>query len=196
MVRLLSFLQAIQPLSFGFEKALRAILRTKTLRWREYLEKSGQICKNIYFVEKGLLRCGYTIGHKTVSYSFPKENELCASWDSFFSQQPGMINIQALERCILHYIDFEDFHMLTQKFPEFHSICWMLVGKCLRAADQRLMRIWMQPAYDRYQWLISETPDLLERVSGKNLASYLGISPVMFSRVKSRESKQINKGEK
>jgi hypothetical protein len=110
--------------------------------------------------------------------------------------QPGTINIQALEKCILHYIDFEDFCMLTKKFPEFNSICWTLLGKCLRTTDKRLMKMWMQPAYSRYQWLISESPDLLERVSGKDLASYLGIGPVMFSRLKSRVSKQINKVEK
>jgi hypothetical protein len=130
-----------------------------------------------------------------MSHSFRKENEICASWDSFFSQQPGIINIQALEKCILHYIDFEDFYILIKKFPEFNSICWILLGKYLRMTDQRLTQLWMQPAYNRYKWLISESPDLLERVSGKNLASYLGIGPAMFCRLKSRISKQINKVE-
>jgi CRP/FNR family transcriptional regulator, anaerobic regulatory protein len=196
MICLLTFLRSIQPLSIGFERTLKAVIRMKALKRREYLEKSGQICRNIYFVEKGLLRCDYTIGNKTVSHSFRKENEICASWASYFSQQPGIINIQALEKCILHYIDFEDFYMLTKKFPEFNIICWTLLGKCLRTTDQRLMKMWMQPAYNRFQWLMSESPDLLERVSGKDLGSYLGIGPVMFSRLKSRVSKQIDKVEK
>jgi hypothetical protein len=55
--------------------------------------------------------------------------------------------------------------------------------------------MWMQPAYNRFQWLLSKSPDLLERVSGKNLASYLGIGPAMFCRLKTRISKQINKAE-
>jgi CRP-like cAMP-binding protein len=195
MIFLLTFLRTIEPLSIEFEKSLKAIVRTKILKRREYLEKSGQICRNIYFVQKGLLRFDYPLGHKSMSHSFRKENEICASWYSFFSQQPGVINIRALERCILHCIDFEDFCMLTQKFPEFNIICWTLIGKYLRTTEQRLMQMWMQPAYNRFQWLLSESPDLLERVSGKDLASYLGIGPAMLCRLKSRTSEQINKAE-
>jgi CRP-like cAMP-binding protein len=196
MIFLLTFLRAIQPLSIGFEKDLKAVVKSMTLKRREYLEKSGQICRNIYFVEKGLLRCDYKVGQKTMSHSFPKENEICSSWDSFFSQQPGIINIRALERSTLRYIDFEDFYTLTKKFPDFNSICWALLGKCLRTTDQRLIQMWMQPAYNRYQWLMSESPDLLERVSGKDLASYLGIGPAMLCRLKSRATQQISKVEK
>jgi CRP/FNR family transcriptional regulator, anaerobic regulatory protein len=111
MIFLLTFLRSIQPLSIEFEKNLKAFVRMKTLKKREYLERSGQISRNIYFVEKGLLRFDYTLGHKSMSHSFRKGNEICASWDSFFSQQSGIINIQALEKCILHYIDFEDFYI-------------------------------------------------------------------------------------
>jgi CRP-like cAMP-binding protein len=195
MIFLLTFLRTIQPLSVGLEKKIKAIVRTKILKRKEYLEKSGQICRNIYFVQKGLLRFDYPLGHKSMSHSFRKENEICASWYSFFSQQPGILNIRALERCVIHYIDFEDFCMLTQKFPEFNIMCWTLIGKYLRTTDQRLMQMWMQPAYNRFQWLLSESPDLLERVSGKDLASYLGIGPAMLCRLKSRISQQINKVE-
>ena len=54
----------------------------RPLARHSFLLKAGEICKNIYFVEAGLLRCFYRKGNKEISSCFAQEGEVCWSPES------------------------------------------------------------------------------------------------------------------
>jgi len=64
-------------------------LESKMLKKKEMLLEKGRICKNIFFIEKGLIRCFYLLNEKEVSSWFMKEGDVIISVESFFKQLPS-----------------------------------------------------------------------------------------------------------
>lgn len=188
MTTLMNWLCAIHPISNELRDRLEAVVKVKLIVRKDYLHKAGHYCRNIYFVEKGLLWTYYFQKGKVISSAFAKENDICASWESFFTQQYGLECIQALEDTDLSYISYNDYQELCKGFPEFNTICRLLLERCHVTKEQRLSALWMQPAADRLRWFANQYPDLFQRVPGKYLASYLGMSNVVLSRMRGRHN--------
>jgi len=186
MIALFRYLRTIHPFSNELRDYMEDNLKEKRLDRKAFLLKAGQICSNIYFVEKGILRSYYFKGDKEITSCITIENGICVSATSFFSQQYGVENIQAIEDCTLYFLTHEDYQQLNTNFPDFNALCRILLEKCYSAREQRLMEFWMQPSYDRYNWLLHQSPELSQRVPAKHIASYLGITEAMLSTIKSR----------
>ncbi len=186
MISLLRYIRTIQPLSEALRDHLEDSIRQKTLARKDFLLKAGQVCTNVYFVEKGLLRSYYIKEDKEISSGFYKEGDVCLAIESFLSQQYSQENIHALEDSVLYYLSHDDLQRIYREFPEFNRIGRVLLEKCALRSAQRLASLWMQPAAVRYDWLV-QNQDLRLRVPAKQLASYLGITEGMMSTVKSRK---------
>lgn len=187
MIALFKYLRSIHPLSPPLRDHLEDIVKEKRLVRKDFLLKAGQICGNIYFVEKGLLRSYYVKDEKEISSGFSKEGEIAVAVDSFLTQTYSQENIQALEDTVVYYISYEELQRIYREYAEFNRIGRILLEKCLLRSTQRVTALWMQKSDDRYDWLVRHYPDLLQRVPAKHLASWLGITEGMLSTIKSKK---------
>jgi CRP-like cAMP-binding protein len=191
MEDLLSFLNQIAssegwPLSTGCLEHLRKIIKTRTVKEEEYLLKAGQVCTNIYFIRKGLLKCFYIVHHREVSDWFFGEMETVVSIDSFYDQVPSKDFIQALEDSELFYIAFADLNYMYSTFVEFNVVGRALTNKYLRIWHRQARNIRMLTAEERYHFLLETQPELINRVPVQDLASYLDMSRETLSRMRGR----------
>lgn len=187
MERILKFLESIHPLSDQLKEHIRRVLKTKVFSKRAFLLRAGQVCQNIYFVEAGLVRCFYEKAENEICSWFMKEGDLIISVQSFFFQQASYENIQALEPLTVHYISFEELQFIYQKFAEFNYVGRVLTERYYVLSEQRLFAIRMQRAQERYEYMLANSPDLIQRVPTHFIASYLGITKETLSRVRSRK---------
>ncbi len=104
-----------------------------------------------------------------------KEGDVIISVESFFKQSVSCENIQALEECVLYYINYDELQYIYRQFAEFNFIARVLTEQYYTLSEQRLYSIKMQRSYERYQYLIDRFPELVQRVPPKFIASYLGI---------------------
>ncbi|RYZ91073.1 MAG: Crp/Fnr family transcriptional regulator [Proteobacteria bacterium] len=186
MELLLNYLNAIHPLSDGLVDHLRSILKTRDLQKKEFLLKAGHISRHICFIEQGLLRCFYLKEDHEVCSWFMKEGDVIISVESFYQQKASYESIQALEDCVLHYIDYNELQDIYRRFPEFNFVGRVLTERYYGLSEQRLYGIRMQRSQERYDYLMEHHPELVLRVPAKYLASYLGITEVTMSKVKAR----------
>lgn len=187
METLLNFLEGIHPMSDGLKNHLFHILKTRQLNKKDFLLKAGHICRTIGFIESGLIRCFYKKGDTDISSWFMKEGDVIVSIESFFQQKKSYESIQALEDCILHYIDYDQLQQIYIQFPEFNFIGRVVTEKYYALWAQQLYGLRMQTSQERYDWLFEMHPELLLRVPSKYLASYLGITEVTLSKIKSKK---------
>jgi len=80
MEQLLFFLNAIAtsegwPLSSECLSYLRKIIKARSIKEGDYLLRAGEICTNLYFIQKGLLKCYYILHENEVSDWFFGEGE-------------------------------------------------------------------------------------------------------------------------
>ena len=187
---MLAFLTSIYPVTNALQTKLIGIVKhLKVAKW-DYVLRAGEVCKNIYFVKSGLLRCYYDKDGHEVSAWFMRENDTLVSVDSFYDQIPGDENIQALEDCDLYYISFYELELVFNSFMEFNYIGRVLTLKYLRIWTRDLRNIRLMTAEERYQDLLKRDPDLIRRVLSKYIASYLGMSEATLSRNRKASSKK------
>lgn len=158
-------------------------VRERIISRHEFLLTSGEICKNIYFVEAGLLRCFYRHENKEISSWFAQEGDFCWSPESFLHQQPGVEQIQALEDSVVSYFSVDALRCICTLFPEYRELERTVTQRHLLAVQKKMQAMWMVQSPDRLAWFRSTFPGLQERIHGKHLASWLGITEVMMSRI-------------
>jgi len=184
MNALFAYFTSLGPVPEELLDYLTEVGRMERFARKSYLLKAGQVCRYLYFVEYGLLRCSYCRGTKEISSGFAREGELCMGAESFFSQQIGYENIEVIENCMVCYIGYADLQCIYRDFPAFNAGARILMEKCIVCTLQRFAALWMQGARDRYEWFLSRFPELDRRVPAKYLASYLGMTEVTLSIIK------------
>lgn len=184
MKELIEFLHAIYPLSDAAVEYLYEHLKELEVKKKDFILKKGRICYNIYYVQKGLLRCYYLKSGRQVNSWFMKERDVIFSVESFLNQTPSYENIQALEDSVLFYIDYNELQYLYNNCLEFNFIGRVVTEKYYKLSEQRLYSLRMQKAIERYNFILDYFPQIILRVPSKYIASYLGITEETLSRIR------------
>jgi len=184
MEELLAFLESICPLSDGLKDHLYRILKTRQISKKDYLLRAGHVCRHIFFIKEGLIRCYYTKDDTEICSWFMKEGDVAISVESFFKQKPSYESIQAIEDSIVFYTTYEELQKTYKVFPEFNLIGRVLTEKYYTLSEERLYSMRMKSGMERYQYLLENSPELIQRVPSKYLATYLGITSVWLSKIR------------
>jgi CRP/FNR family transcriptional regulator, anaerobic regulatory protein len=134
---------------------LQKIIKSKTqiihFYKNEIILKQGSICKNLYFIEKGLTR-GYRIDDdgKDITNWFAPEDTLATSVYSFISQKPSFENIIALEDCTMLVISRKSLYELYDLFPEMNEMGRELIEIYYLELEERVNALQFQTANQRY----------------------------------------------
>ncbi|QQR99118.1 MAG: Crp/Fnr family transcriptional regulator [Sphingobacteriales bacterium] len=161
----------------------------------EFLLRSNEYCKHIFFVEKGLLR-QYSIDSKGKEHilHFAPESWLLADRESTFFNQPSKYYIQALEDTRVTMIDDVSFKKMEEDIPNFSDFNQRMLHNNIRSLQNRIMMLLSENAEERYLQFTTTYPDVLLRVPQLMVASYLGITPESLSRVrKELANKNMNR---
>jgi CRP-like cAMP-binding protein len=158
---------------------------TKKVAKNQFLLQYGEICRNIFFVEKGLLRM-YSIDRNGKEHiiQFAPESWLISDRSSMYFNEKSLYYIEAVEdsEVLLLHVDF--FNRLIEEFPNSIEKSDVLVQKHVKSLQDRINSLLGETAEERYLKFIKMYPDLLLRVPQWMIASYLGITPESLSRVR------------
>lgn len=145
-------------------------------------QKTG---KSVYFIKKGIVRAYLFQYDNEVTFWFGKEGDTVISMRSYVENKPGYENIELLEDCILYHIKTRDLKKLFDE--DIHIANWgrRFAEIELIKVEERLISRQFSMAADRYQALLENNPDLIKRVQLCHIASYLGITQVSLSRIRS-----------
>ncbi|NLZ73868.1 MAG: Crp/Fnr family transcriptional regulator [Bacteroidales bacterium] len=148
------------------------------------LFESDKIEKNIYFIDKGIVRAYVDNKDQEITFWFGKEGDTIVSMKSYIANQKGYESIELLEDCTLFELNTQ--HLKELFDIDIHLANWgrKFAEQELLKTEERLISIQFKTALERYEALLKETPDLLLRVQLKHIASYLGITQVSLSRIR------------
>lgn len=166
---------------------VKTLFLPKKLRKRQYLLQQSDICKYTTFVEKGILRT-YTVDKEGNDHilQFSFEGWWAADLYSYFTEEPSLFNIEALEDCEVLLITRASWDKLLEKIPAFERYFRILIQNNLIATQRRLMGSLSETAEEKYIKLIHNFPDCIQRVPQYMIASYLGITRETLSRIRSQ----------
>lgn len=151
------------------------------------LLNAGDVCKNSYFVNSGVLR-SFNINDNIVEHVM---SFACSGWwigdmYSLISQKPGNLFIQVIEDAEVVCLSKENQDVLYQEIPKLERFFRILIENSLVAYQERLMDNLSLTAEERFEKFSTKHHDLIQKVPQKQIASYLGVTPEFFSKMKSK----------
>ena len=149
------------------------------------LLQPGDICRETYFVEKGLLRM-YSIDKNGKEHiiQFAPETWLISDRSSLYFNEKSKYYIEAVEESEVLLLNNHFFTNMIEKFPQTAENNDLLLQKHIRNLQNRVNSLLADTAEERYMTFIKMYPDILQRVPQWMVASYLGITPESLSRVR------------
>ncbi len=179
------FLKSIYPqLTPECVLYLKKVVKFRKVPKGGILLKMGEVNRHLYFIRSGALHCYYYVKDKTVSDWFFLESATVVSIGSFYDQIPSEDYIVALEDCELLYITKEDYDHLNWTYFEFNFIARVLLEKYLKIFHAHARLIRKTEAADRYQVVLKQMPELVQRIQVNDLATWLNMEPSTLSRVR------------
>ncbi|MBO9728656.1 MAG: Crp/Fnr family transcriptional regulator [Chitinophaga sp.] len=164
--------------------AMAGILEKRELPKGHHLVHAGAVCRHVYFIEKGLTRTYYVKDGKDVTDWISTEKTVATSIVSFITGMPDIRSIELLEPTVLWAIGHDDLQKLYNESHEIERFGRLLVSYGLVQMQQRFDDLHFATARERYRKLITQHPDIVQRVPLGMVASYLGITQETLSRIR------------
>ncbi|MEZ5022374.1 MAG: Crp/Fnr family transcriptional regulator [Chitinophagales bacterium] len=190
LVLIAKFTKAYSALSSSAIEQIAQIGHLETIPKKDHFISFGQLDKRLAFVIDGLFR-GYILndGEETTLW-FSDEFDIIASYNGILFNETSKITYQALESSTLFVIHYDDLKNLAKNNQEVALTIIQILEQVLGEAFQRNERFILMDAETRYLNLLEKKPKVISRVPQKLLASYIGITPVSLSRLRSRLNKK------
>lgn len=163
----------------------KSLFIPKKLRKKQFILQQDEVCKNLIFVEKGVLR-SYTIDEGGIEHTlqFALEGYWITDMYSFLSQEPASYNIDALEDSELLLISNKVLEQLYERVPKFERYFRIIGQNNILSLHRRLQGSLSYTAEEKYLQLLQNFPSIVSRVPQHMIASFLGITRETLSRIR------------
>jgi len=172
-------------------------------RWNEYtnyfnrievpakttLLEEGEISKKLFVIEKGCIRVWFNNNGKDITTQFFFENHSVSSIESFIKKFPSPVFIETIEPCVLWWIHKKDMDKILEEIKEIPELRDRFINMIFQRTFDYMKHFFSfikDSPTQRYINLIEGKPQILQRVPQHYIASYLGVTTVHLSRIKSK----------
>jgi len=166
---------------------LPSIVRFRSLSKGDYFVREGEHNFNMLLVLRGLLR-NYIIDEagteRTILFVPARMN--AGSSETLLHGRPSVENIVALENSLLATVDLRKFDQLAQSSPALLRYQNQILKELLASAITQSWSYLLMKPEKRYLEFCRNFPKLEQRVTLRDLASYLGVTPTSLSRMRAR----------
>ena len=170
-----------------FEEIL-SFFEVKSVRKKENLLEAGQLCKEHFFVLKGILR-KFFINEKGSEQTteFAIETWWMTDNMAYERQQKTEFYIQAVEACEVLVISQNNQTELLKRFPILERYFRFIYQRAYAAAEMRIKYIFSYAKDEFYFHLLESYPEFVQRVPQYLIASYLGFTPEYLSEIRKKK---------
>ncbi len=159
----------------------------KEIKKKSLLLRQGQFCKHLYFVESGSLRAfNINEGGKESTIMFAVQDWWVTDMYSFAKQQPALLSIEAIHDCRLIEINFQALEALYLKIPKLERLFRILFQNAYIREQLRILNNISLTTEERYHKFVEKYPQIVDKITQKQIASYLGVTPEFLSSVKKK----------
>jgi CRP-like cAMP-binding protein len=150
----------------------------------EKILDEGEVCRNIYWIVKGLVRQYYYKNNKELTEYMGVENTIMMSIESLFKEKPSMQVMQTLEPTIVYALPKAELEAVAMRSVNIQILYRKILEESLIISQQRADMLRFESAQDRYQRLVKSNSQLVLRAPLVYIANYLQMTPETLSRVR------------
>ena len=167
---------------------LNDYIKQYSLKKKDYLLEAGEVCKAIYFVEKGCLRMFFITDKTTEQITqFALDGWWISDYFSFMDEKPSGYYIQTIEKSEVIALDKHLFDHLTKELPQMERYFRIIMQRAVAASQLRARYLYEMSKEEFYQHFCTSFPEFVQRVPQYMIASYLGLTPEYVSELRKKK---------
>ncbi len=164
---------------------LENILVPKKFAKNEMILREGEVCKNIYYLDKGLVRQFYFKKDKELTEHLGIDHSIFMCIESLFREEPTKLQVQALEQSYVFALPKADLERVALHNVNIQLLYRKILEESLIISQVHADLVRFETAQDRYKRLCKLNPQLVLRAPLNYIANYLQMTPETLSRVRS-----------
>lgn len=165
----------------------RQVFRPVSLRRGELLFRAGDPADKVAFMARGLIALWYSAADgRERALGFRTEDELVCAYGAVLRDSPAHATAEALEDSRLLIASRPAFDELCAGHPAWGRALAKLTDRLYLQQDERQRALLLDDAETRYRDFLDGYPHLAGRLTQRQIASFVGVTPVALSRIRSR----------
>lgn len=165
-----------------------SILTYKEIPKKTTLLAEGQACNQLSYVHSGALR-SYCLDEsgKESTIMFAMADWWLTDMYCFLNEKPSMTFIETLEDSVVFSISKPHFDQLFHTISGFERFFRILMQNAYTREQLRTIENLTLKAEERYYRFLNKYPQMAGKLTQKQIASYLGITPEFLSNIRKKQ---------
>ena len=144
------------------QKLASILIRTELKKGALFLSE-GEVCTQLGYVYKGMVRQFYFKNKKELTEHFASEDNIFICIESFLRQRPANLLVEALENTVLYGIPHDPLLALCAEDYEIEVMYRRLLENSLILSQRKADFLRFETANERYARLLKEHPEIVQR---------------------------------
>jgi len=178
-----------RSLSGELLEEMKAHVKAVSLRKNEVLTAAGSLQRHAYLIGKGSLTKFFITdeGNRLpVWFYFDEVFDIALCPDSYFMNRPTKYELIANENSVVLKFDKYKVDAWLRKYPKFRDFYHNdVVAASVAAEEMRAYQLAHSPL-EFLAYIDRKYPVFKKRISGKNMARFIGVSPEWYCKLKKR----------
>jgi len=183
--KILEYLSKYTVITRELEHAITESAFIKSFKKGSILLKEGDISNECYFILKGCIR-SYFIkdGEEKTTEFYTEEQAVTPS--CYGKYIPSEHYLECIEDTVVNVGNPKLEKETFQKYPPLESLSRVIAEVIIAKHQESFAEFKTSTPEERYLSMLKTRPDLIQRTSLFQIASYLGIKPESLSRIRKR----------
>ena len=164
---------------------LESVLVPMKFAKNEMILKMGEVCRNIYYIDHGLIRQFYFKNGKEVTEHLGVDHSIFMCIESLFREEPTRLQVEALEQTVIYALPKEKLEEVALHTVNIQILYRKILEESLILSQIHADLVRFESAQDKYKKLCKNSPQIVLRAPLVYIASYLQMTPETLSRVRS-----------
>ena len=144
----------------------------------------GEVCRNIMYIAKGLVRQFYFKKEKEVTEHMSVEGGMIMCIESLFKEEPTKLQVEALEPTIMYFLPKQRLEEVALHNVNIQILYRKILEESLIQSQIHADLVRFETAQDKYKRMCKLAPQVVLRAPLVYIASYLQMAPETLSRVR------------
>ena len=153
----------------------------------EKILSEGEICRNIAYIEKGLIRQFYFKNGREVTEHLGVDRSIFMCIESLFKEEPTRLQVEALEPSLVYLLPKAKLEAAAMRNVNIQMLYRKILEESLIQSQVHADLMRFESAPNKYKRLCELNPQVVLRAPLTYIASYLQMTPETLSRIRSSQ---------
>ena len=186
MNNLLKYIRSLTTFSDENWEKLQPALVKKKFEKHELLLKEGHVCNSLFYIDTGYCKSYYEIDGNIKNTELFFENEIATNVTSFGSGLKSKYNIIACEPIVSIVFNKDKLFEISRQSTEIENLGRICLRQFAIKQEEFSVIFKLYTAKERFEYIETYYPHILQRVSLSQLSSFLGVTRETLSRIRKR----------